>query len=184
MKYTLNQEFFGHFSWGCYVEGYRDSVNSLLISIFNKKSALNKNELLPLFFLIRHYIELNLKEIIAHEEFLNSNINQKREHNLLNLWSKSKPKIIELLKKPDIKSNKYLYPYELKLKEITQFIEYLNKYDPDSFTFRYPVKTDFKSPTIKTIEIDIQNIHKNFMRLESFFSNLQAIYMTNEKYYK
>jgi len=183
MKYKLDKEFFGPFAWGCYVEGYGDSVHSLFNSIITKGEKLNKNELLPLLFLIRHYIELNLKEVISHEKYLHESLNQNIEHDLLKLWSKSKPKIIELINTTN-NSMKYRIPNKDKLSLIEEFINYIYNIDPSSYCFRYPFKTDFESPYFESIEIDINNIYNNFKIVNVFFTNIQAFYMTNDKYYK
>ena len=185
MKYTIGEDFFDKFDWGCYMEGYKEAAIMLLYSLPNDQSKINRNIILPTLFLIRHFLELSFKEIICHEEFINNSEKPKIEHNLKKLWSTVKPKIKNLLEKSKkSKNNKYLFPYEPKIEKLDKLINFLEKYDPGSFSFRYPKDTDFKSQLIKKLEINLEELKTDFRIIQIFLSNLIIIYVLNDKYYK
>ncbi len=185
MKYTIGEEFFNKFDWGCYMEGYKEAAIILLNSLPDDQNKINRNIILPTLFLIRHFLELSFKEIICHEEFINNTEKPKKEHNLKNLWNIVKPKIKNTLEKNEkSKSNKYLFPYEPKIKKLNKLINFFEEYDSGSFSFRYPKGTDFKSSLIKKLEINLDELKTDFQTIQIFLSNLIIIYVLNDKYYE
>jgi len=185
MKYTIGEEFFGKFEWGCYMEGYKEAAILLLNSLPSDQSKINRNIILPTLFLIRHFLELSFKEIIYHEKFINNTGKLEKEHNLKNLWSIVQPKIKDILEKSKkSKSNNYLFPYESKIKKLNKLVNFFEEYDPGSFSFRYPKAVDFKSSSIKKLEINIEELLTDFRTVQTFLSNLIIIYVLNVKYYK
>jgi len=86
-------------NWWEYIWGYKKAGDSLLSSSNVLGSGRKEYEMVyPMIFLYRHYIELQLKEIILNaREFLDINVKFPAAHNIEQLWGMCR----ELLQKMD-----------------------------------------------------------------------------------
>ena len=119
-------------TWEGYLDGYRNAAEILSDLIEKKDHDLAKKDLIaiPLVFLIRHSIELNLKLIIAFCKEKRLFLNDfDFTHNLLESWKTCK-RIIELYF-DSAPSN--------DIKNIEKGIKVFNYIDPHSYSLRYPI---------------------------------------------
>jgi hypothetical protein len=184
MEYTIGEKTFDKFGWGCYMEAYYEAAELLLRSLPDDQRTINRHRILPTLFLIRHFLELSLKEIITHEEFLFKSLKHEKEHNLEKLWGITKPRIEAFLDNFEKTENKYLFPSKAKIKKLENFILFIHKKDPGSFHFRYPQGTKFDSYLIKKMEVNIRELRESFLENGSFLKNLLPRYVVDPKYYK
>lgn len=183
MNYIIGKDIFDKFDWGCYVEGYKEAAYILLKNLPSDQNDINRNGVLPTLFIIRHFLELCFKEILIHEKYLYHNNDFRPIHSLIDLWKLSEPKIKARLNEIKEKNNKYLFPANVKIKLTKEFVIFLNKVDPDSFSFRYPKNKKDANLLPNEFSINIDKLKSDFEAVQLFLSNVIIIYMLNDKYY-
>lgn len=123
-----------------YAEVYKDAIQALLKEYLESPPA-HDYSLAPILFLLRQYIELQLKGIIMYNEYSHEAI---IEHDIETLYEKAHKNIedkygLDELGKPN--------------QEVTRFIRSLGKFDRKAQAFRYPEGKngkDFFNISIKT----------------------------------
>lgn len=126
-------------NWGNYTIEYQEAVNVLL----DDKTWKRNFTVFPIIFLYRHYIELNLKEIILNNwEYLEIAKPFPSGHDIYKLWNICKDCMKETDKLVDpsfAESREYIEQiigaYDALEVDLNKFAEI----DPDSQHFRYPV---------------------------------------------
>lgn len=164
MKHPLSRKYFiqwfpkgvrNHNQFYVYASVYRETI-VVIINEINKKKDLSSDKspdfhssylathdygILPVLFLFRHYIELELKGMILHKGGTLKEIdNTHGIVNLLNLLEKKAkiPRISELTKK---------------------FIKELHELDSTSQGFRYPYEKNGKRFFEKTLDKDLEQVN-------------------------
>jgi len=146
---------YDHPVWNKYALGYKQASLILIekYELSNDPRSI-ENLVYPIFFLYRHFTELQLKQIlIDYAKFKLEKTLIPSTHSLSKLWNGVKPIINKIFF--DEKSclfNRTDYNHEDTTK-LETFLENLNNYDKQSISFRYPVDkagniiltTDFKA---------------------------------------
>jgi hypothetical protein len=114
----------------------------------------------PIIFLYRHQLELSLKEIIVKgNELLDEPIKLKTIHPLRDLWSDCRT----VLERLDV---------SIDIPEVEHFeacISQLDRLDPQSMSFRYPVtKTGVPTLPATLKSVDLQNLQKTMDKMALF----------------
>ena len=170
-------------NWWEYIEGYKKAGDSLLSSSNVLGSGRQEYEMLyPMIFLYRHYIELQLKEVILNaREFLDINATFPAAHNIERIWGICGELLQEMDKILDpgfTASNGYgeiLNTYNALEADLKVFWEL----DPNSESFRYPVdkhgnptSTDFKDVDFNTLK---ETINRIYQQLDGISSGVYSI---------
>jgi hypothetical protein len=135
-----NTHAFWYQDWHRYSAGYLEAAQATLAHL--KEHPRQRDFLVyPVVFLFRHYLELRLKEIILRAGLLQAEDEKiTRDHGLLNLWNRARPRIERAFPNDD----------RTPLDRIEGVIKEIDALDSDSMRFRYPV-TLKGEPAIKGI---------------------------------
>jgi hypothetical protein len=146
----LNKSFQEFSSYAnCYQTGALTLIDSSLID-----DKLRDFNIYPVIFLIRHYLELRLKELIQGLNYCKAqNKDFPTHHDLSNLWSEFK---VSYKKIGELTDDKFLVIDEL-IKEMTSV-------DPISMSFRYPVDKN-GNKTQRLEYINLTNLRETFVRV-------------------
>jgi hypothetical protein len=117
----------------------------------------------PFAFVWRHYLELALKDIIiAGCESSGEDVKfLSNKHEIMKLWRQARPHIVECGPEDD----PVLVNVESCLKQFEDI-------DPWAVGFRYPVKKDLTTASLKNAPpvVNIQGLHEAMLELASFFT--------------
>jgi len=149
--------------FGSYADGYQTGALKLIDRALSSSSSHERDELLyPIVFLLRHYIELRLKELIQALNYcLKRENNFPTGHNLDFLWRAFKYKYEELGE--DVSSNHF--------HNMTRLMNELHEFDPLSMAFRYPVDKDGLK-TQKVVSLNLVNLKDTFIRMSFMFDGI------------
>lgn len=151
-------------SMGGVRSAFNELISLLLNGIFNKKISFSKIYL-PLLFLIRHSIELGIKDIlieILEVEDIEIKIKLNEEHSLVKLFNGLELCLSKIeIDKLDPETQRQFKDYKLKFNTFNKIIHNL---DSDSLKFRFP-KQDEKG-------LNILN-NANFFKLLKLFVTIQ-----------
>lgn len=131
--------------WIFYVEGYRIAAEKLIDSVIETKDE-RDTLIYPIVFLYRHYIEIQLKEIIQiGTKYLGEKSKVSKGHKLFPLWLEAKilinkiwnsdtentsegqaEEIIKLICEIDTKSDSFRYPFDYKGNQTLKGITTIN----------------------------------------------------------
>ncbi|UII21669.1 hypothetical protein [Fulvivirga ligni] len=141
--------------FGGYADSYQSGALCLLDSTLSLNKSLRDYNVYPIIFLMRHYIELRLKELIIGINYCRDQTNVfPLHHNILELWKDFKIKYESIGE--NIDDSRFLV-IEGLLKEV-------NSNDPNSMIFRYPM--DKKGiRTQKLRNINLKNLRETFVRV-------------------
>lgn len=166
-------------SYSGYAERYKDAFNILNAVI--PDSSYNKDHLAyPIMFLVRHVIELRLKELI---QLCNGEIvifHKKPKCKLLNLLD-SPNKETKKQKEPTHSLSSLWQEFDSVYKgeknkqylKVGKLINELNRLDSKSDTFRYPIHKD-GSPTSISEFVNIENFVNVFLKVDCILVGLEA----------
>ncbi len=130
-------------NWIYYVEGYRIAAEKLIDDVLNTQNE-RDTLIYPFVFLYRHYLEIQLKEIIQiGSDLLNENAEIITSHDLFQLWLSAKI-IINNIWHPDTDNN--------DMDKMEGIIKAISMIDTKSDSFRYPYDTKRK-PNLKGISV-------------------------------
>ncbi|HEX6983003.1 MAG TPA: hypothetical protein VF181_09600 [Balneolaceae bacterium] len=141
--------------------GYADSYQASALSLID--TALEEQEfkdlhVYPIIFLIRHYLELRLKELIIGLSYCKSqNRHFPKTHDIQHLWSKFKQSYSEIGENTNDK----------RFKSVDKLIKEMSKVDPNSMTFRYPDGSDHKYN-----HINLNNLKETFIKVSFLFDGV------------
>ena len=150
--------------WLFYGEGYREAselIEKQILEIDRKSQDLL---IYPYCYLIRHYIEIRLKEVIDE----GSRINQapidpsKGGHDLWNLWMKSQ----EILKK--VWEDQF-GPAPLT---VSEFIKEFHTIDVKSDNFRYPIDKKGNETLENINEINFRSLAEVFQEVKNYLDGV------------
>ena len=113
---------------GHFVTAYKESADALVESAIARRAVLDV-VLFPILFLYRHYLELELKNLVMiHRKLLGADPDYPQHHSLKALWDEAKTGIRE----------DYGADCPVEVDYLDSCIDELNAHDPASFSFRYP----------------------------------------------
>lgn len=161
----LNKSFQG---FGNYADSYQTGALNLIDMALNDK-MLRDYHIYPIVFLIRHYLELRLKEL---NQGLNYCLKQSQEfpkhHDLQNLWAEFKKSYSEIGENP---RDKIFQTLDNLIKEMSFF-------DPISMAFRYPI--DKEGIKIQKLEyINLTNLKEVFIRVSFVLDGVADLIANN-----
>ena len=136
-----------HSQLNLYVAGYKEAADIIVREVMEHHR--NQDVLVfPVVFLYRHYIELQLKGIIAYlHKLLDEPAEVPAGHRIDVLWGEAR----SLWKRAD------LYPEDASFIRATDLITELARCDEKSTTFRYPFERDGSRPLAGISHINLRN---------------------------
>ena len=141
--------------------GYADSYQTAAINLID--SALEEKEfrdyhVYPIVFLIRHYLELRLKELIIGIDYCENQTKQfPQTHDIQHLWSKFKKYYSDLGE--DINDQRF--------RVVDDLIKEMSNVDPMSMKFRYPDNSNHEFNYL-----NLSNLRENFIRVCFLFDGI------------
>lgn len=150
--------------FGNYADGYQTSALSLIDQALADKSVRDYH-IYPAIFLIRHYLELRLKELI---QGLNFCVNQTRDfpahHQLQNLYGEFRSAYKSIGEDADSENFQIIH----------ELINEISKVDPNSMAFRYPVnKVGEKTQVLEYVNLN--NLRETFARVCFVFDGVAML---------
>jgi hypothetical protein len=153
--------------WLYYGEGYREATRLIEHQILEVDRSNQDFLIYPYCYLIRHYIEIRLKEIIDEgSKIINNPIDPvKVGHNLLSMWELSQ----EILAK--------IWSYESFNipKDVFDFIHELHLIDVKSDNFRYPIEKTGKDTLENIKEINFKILSDEFHNVRDYLDAITDI---------
>lgn len=146
-----------------YSHGYRAAAEKLIKDYGSLSLPERDSMVFPVIFLYRHYLEIEIKDLIYRIEYFSGN--EKLEithHRLLNIWDILDKKYDELLTNI---SPKYNFCSDKDRNSIRVLIKEFNNIDELSFSFRYP-KDKKGNKSIKGI---------NYISLDNFKTEINKV---------
>lgn len=147
--------------FGNYADSYQTGAISL-INLILADIKLKDYLIYPAIFLIRHYIELRLKELI---QSLNFCITTEKlfptHHDILNLWNQFKNLYSSIGE--NVNDPRFLV--------VDDLISEMSLVDPISMSFRYPVDK-LGQKTQKLESVNVTNLRETFVRLCFLFNGI------------
>jgi hypothetical protein len=159
----------GELSLVAYKQGYRTAINTLMLKVIDNKGTyienLHNNCLVyPITFLCRHYIEIELKQVIALADMMHlADTKKKFGHKLKMLWA-DVLKCVESVQGEDRRKE-----FEETFEALIEFFE---RVDPYGDGFRYPKNIQGKAQWDNSFEIDISKMNSQIVSFEEYFDEL------------
>jgi hypothetical protein len=162
---------FSHFGWGSvdtqfygYMEGYKKSADELIDLAVNSGDIKTLDTyIFPICFLYRQYLELAMKYIFIKysgwDKDKKISAIKDVNHNLLRIWNKIKPIILEETTKEEKED----------IEAVEDYISQFNIFDKSSFTFRYPITKELDGVLTKERRINLINLKERMDELYCFF---------------
>lgn len=149
--------------WLFYAEGYNQAIEIINKEIIGKSKTEQDFLIYPYCFLIRHFIELRIKEIINEgSKLLSIDLDPtKGKHDISDLWIKAEKILKSLL----------CQEYKNPPREIIDFINEFQNLDSMADSFRYPINKKGRD-SIDANEINIKEISRIFNELKIFLNGL------------
>ena len=146
-------------------EGYREAADRL-VDEAAANSVLQSTVVYPVIFLYRHFMELELKYVLATYGRHFDQEEDWKSHNLTDLWTKIRP-IIEMAGEgtDDDGAND----------AVESCIKEMSEADPMSFSFRYPVEKGGKAMVLTFRTVDLGNLRKTMRKVANYFSGLDGL---------
>lgn len=147
--------------FGSYADSYQTGALALIDTALSNKELRDYN-IYPAVFLIRHYLELRLKELIQGLNYCqNQNKNFSKGHDLQRLWADFKKAY----------SSTGENSKNQRFKIIDQLIKEITSVDPISMSFRYPFdKKGEKTQKLEYVNLNI--LRETFVRVCCVFDGI------------
>jgi hypothetical protein len=138
-----------HLAGSSYASGY--FLPAHLLAIHVRENRLDRNLLAPpICYLLRHNLELNLKElIVVGQRGIGTTIPSIKHHRLTDLWAVGK----DLLRRAD--PNK---PDPAEFLRVDRLIDHISEVDADAQAFRFPKRVDGTRSLTNVKEIDLESL--------------------------
>ena len=147
-------------SWDHYADGYRSAADQLVDDIVERRLRRLDAVVYPLVYLYRHYLELRLKQLIPLTgRYLYLDQEFPARHDLLLMWDTLRPRLEhgwEGLPSAVI---------EAQLREF-------ERWDRDSYAFRYPEDKRGKPNLVGLDQIDVRHLKEVVARLSTVFDTV------------
>lgn len=159
-----------HLAWGAYAYGFKLAADAVAKDCY--ESRVDRHILYaPIFYLYRHYIELELKSF--YKEFFNRgwiSVDFEKSHNIHKLWHRVKLAAID--KSVLSSDDKFVEHVEKSFNLITSV-------DKSSMHSRYPVDSN---GNVHEIEFDIEQFIIEMDNIETIFFGLSAMIDQYDEY--
>lgn len=154
--------------FGNYADSYQTGALNLIDSALNDK-LLRDFHLYPAVFLIRHYLELRLKELIQGINYC-TKLNKEfpAHHRLQNLWDEFKIAYTTIGEDAN----------DTRFQAIDDLIIEISYFDPNSMAFRYPVDKE-GNKTQKLEYVNLSNLRETFIRVCFVFDGVASLIAIN-----
>ncbi len=159
--------------WLFYGEGYKLAIELLEKNVI-ETSRIDQDFLIyPYCFLIRHYVEIRLKEIIDEVNKIKGiSVNSsKGGHNLSTLWINSQ----ETLK------NAWQNHFKEAPNKVSDFIDELNSIDAKSDSFRYPIDKIGQENLKGINEINFMSLAEEFQNVKKYLEGITDLIAINKE---
>lgn len=162
--------------WDNFGEGYLESIKLIEKEVLENDRTKQDFLIYPYCHLIRHFIEIRLKEIIyVGSKKLNGNPDKiQTNHNLSDLWQKVKAILKEV----------WQDNFKEAPKKVSGFIQEFYEIDPNSDSFRFPFDTK-GNRVLKGIidkEINFKNLSESFKAVEEYLNGVTDGLAMNESF--
>jgi hypothetical protein len=150
--------------WLYYGEGYRLAAELIV----NKILCIDRTDedflIYPYCYLMRHYIELRLKEIIEEgNKLLGNKVDPaKDQHFILKLWETAQSTLKSL----------FTTSYSKPDKELVEFIKEFDYIDMKTQAFRYPIDGSKKQTLSLISEINFKDLFSIFDKIKYYLETL------------
>jgi len=152
-----------------YMDGYKTAADELVQCLLASETVGRRDtHIFPILFLYRQFIELELKWIFlvysdADTSAKKKLIRGKRAHDLINLWEKAKPIVLE----------------GATLQEdvviVEDYIMQFHELDKSSSSFRYPINKNLEQILDSQRRINLPNLRQRMDELYHFFNGLDVM---------
>lgn len=154
-------------AWCVYADGFRRAAEILIDNIDGTYEV--NTVCFPIIALIRHYVELTLKEIILYGQTLDDHTTKQGGHDIKNLWTSAKSYLKRHYK--DLKKD--------EIDIIDRLVEDIYKLDPSSEATRYPyvkskggIKSKAKSFSNGNVWIDFEEWKPRLREIKPIFDKI------------
>lgn len=136
--------------WLFYGEGYREASELLEAQILETDRSSQDFLIYPYCYLIRHYIEIRLKEIIDEGSKITNEVSDpiKAGHNLFVLWKKSQEVLTAVWQEQFVGPSR----------NVSAFINEFHSIDVKSDNFRYPIDKNGQDTLENISEINFKRL--------------------------
>jgi hypothetical protein len=160
-----------------YMNGYKTAADELVQHLLASETVgWRDTHIFPILFLYRQFIELELKWIFlvysdADASAKKKLIRGKKAHDLIDLWEKAKPIVLEgATLQEDVVA-------------VEEYIMQFHELDKSSSSFRYPINKSLEQILDNQRRINLPNLHQRMDELYHFFSGLDVM-LSNIRDYK
>lgn len=159
-------------SWNEYANQYLELARKNII-----EKTIDVNEVIPMMYISRHYIELRIKMIAKISNVIKHGNANVRGHNLKNLWENSYNLIIDVLRSHEIGSDQVI----AELNNVAIFITRRTEWDDDSMAVRYPTDLNGRSYNLSDDLTDFTEQWNNCMEALEQVYHLLTESISNKK---
>jgi hypothetical protein len=145
-------------------DGYREAADKLVTAVA-ADTVLQSTVVYPIIFLYRHFLELELKYVLATYGSHFDKEADWKSHCLRELWQKVRRVIEEVGGGADDGANDAVEACILEMAEA----------DPMSSSFRYPFEKDGKPMVLAFEAVDLENLRQTMTKISNFFSGLDGL---------
>jgi hypothetical protein len=148
-----------------YATAYKEAAEKLVIEIVRSQQG-QDTLVYPIVFLYRQYIELRLKEIILEgRKILDESGNFPMHHRIHDLWPTAMAIIEKVFKNEEGKPD---------FGFVAHVLSEFSKYDPESFSFRYPTDKEGNNPLFGLKYINVRHLAETIDRLAEILERISA----------
>jgi hypothetical protein len=170
-------------NWNKYANGYKQA-SIILLKKYEESNDRKLDELLafPIFFLFRHFVELQLKEILkSYSKYYKISLQKSTIHSLIDLWNEVHPIINNLFFESNgIKLENRTNLTKKDVNKLGRTIRKLNNLDKKSEAFRYPIDTKNRNSITKDYEFSVDELKSEILTTSQLLSFISAIrFLTN-----
>lgn len=152
-----------------YMDGYKTAADELVQRLLASKAVGQRDtHIFPILFLYRQFIELELKWIFlvysdADASAKKNLIRGKKAHDLIHLWKKAKPIVLEgATLQEDVAT-------------VEDYIMQFHELDKSSSSFRYPINKNLEQILDNQRRINLPNLRQRMDELYHFFNGLDVM---------
>jgi len=152
-----------------YTDGYKTAADELVQRLLASETVGRRDtHIFPILFLYRQFIELELKWIFLVYSDADASAKKKlirgeRAHDLINLWEKAKPIVLESA------------TLQEDVAIVEDYIMQFNELDKSSSSFRYPINKNLEQILDNQQRINLPNLRQRMDELYHFFTGLDVM---------
>jgi hypothetical protein len=152
-----------------YMDGYKTAADELVQCLLASETVGRRDtHIFPILFLYRQFIELELKWIFLVYSDSDTSAKKKlirgeRAHDLINLWEKAKPIVLEGA------------TLQEDVAIVEDYIMQFHELDKSSSSFRYPINKNLEQILDSQRRINLPNLRQRMDELYHFFNGLDVM---------